>query len=1098
MNAESYKSFWFYVVRTNLNHQYSYHGSQSRNYRNVLKQVLLFLLVFIVMVFINPSAWGNTEKAEFSIHLFQDGLPVADAEVSISSEAYEKTNPKMIFEAIPSTLSWKADGDAPIKTNSNGSLAGKLPPGYYHITIKAKDQEFSFNLPLRSAENAQILVTFYINNKKPLLNIESSVAGTIAGLDTAVEKTHDKGEGTVIVQVLSAETGRPVKDVQVFLSGLKQKLRTDEQGQIMATVPTGSYSVSLLHNAYSSQTLDEVKIENGQSTDLSFKLTPAGVELAEYVVLEPHLAGTIASVIEEQRASSAVTTVLGAEQFSRNGDGDAASALRRASGLTLVGGQFIFIRGLGERFSTTLVNGAAIPSPDATRRVVPLDLFPTNILESVMVQKTYSADRPAEFAGGTVELRTRGIPDAFFFNLNLQTGLNDNTTFKDGLTYKGGGSDFTSYDDGARALPDSISDVTKNGGTIQPVSMFNPNGLTPTQIEKLGEDLSGVWNVNKKKRGPDTGFQASMGDSFSLGDFRLGYIAAAGWKQEFRKQNEINREFVAADTGDGSLRKVQDFYMQRSLREVQLTGYAATELHYKDNHRLFAKTMFLRQAFDEARVSQGFTDAETNDIRRTRLKFFSNQLLMNQVGGDHRFDWLKDLSINWLYTNATANRDEPKTRDYRFDSNGQGNYYFAQRPDSNQIMYSDLVDKDQSWRVDGKLPMQLSTNHKVTVSSGFINQSKTRDSGIQRFNYFPVGSDGFSSTVLSQSTLENILQPQYIGANGYQLRDVTRGSDRYNASQNLFSYYGKMDWMFYDKVNLTGGLRWEDNNQKVETFLNNRPTTARLIGIDMLPSAVATFFLTDKQQLRAGFSQTLSRPDFRELSSAPFTDINTNQETVGNPLLKQTSITNLDARWEYYLSPTENIFASFFWKDLTNPIELVAVQGTAGLNTYQNTDKANIYGFELELLKKLDFVHPSLQNFYIGGNYTWSASNAQLTGQNLIAQTTNNRPLQGHSAQIFNFQIGYDNPAWKTQATLLYNVASKRIMAAGVLGAPDKYEQPVHQLDFVLSQNLYKGLSMQASMQNLLDDDIRITQGDEITRQFRRGRFFNLSVRLAY
>jgi len=1050
------------------------------------------VLVFIAIMLASPAAWGETEKAEFSIYLFQNGLPIGDAELLISSESFDKSTAKLIFEATPATYTWKA-GDAPLKTNANGSIAGKLPPGLYQFTIKAGTREFTFDLPLRSAENAQILVTFFPSKKKPLVNIESSVAGIMAGTDAASVANQGQGEGTITVQVVSAETGKSIKDVQVFLSGSKEKLRTDEQGRVTATVSAGSYSVSLLHSAYSSQTQDEVKITDAQNTDLSFKLTPAGVELAEYVVLEPHLAGTVASVIEEQRTATSVATVLGAEQFSRAGDSDAASALRRASGLTLVGGQFIFIRGLGERFTTTLVNGAAIPSPDATRRVVPLDLFPTNILESVMVQKTYSADRPAEFAGGTVELRTRGIPDAFFFNLNLQTGVNDNTTFQDGLTYKGGGVDFTSYDDGARAMPDSLADATKNGN-LQPASVFNPNGLTPAQTEKLGEDLSGVWDVNKRKRGPDTGFQTSMGDSFTFGDFRLGYIAAAGWKQEFRKQNEVSREFVSAD-----LKRVQDFDVQRSLREVQVTGYVGTELQYKDNHRVFVKTMFLRQSIDEARITQGFIDTETSDIRRTRLKFFSNQLLMNQVGGEHRLDRLKDLSINWLYTNATANRDEPNTRDYRYDFNRQGNEFFSQRADSNQVMFADLVDKDQSWRVDGKLPMQLATHHKMILSSGFITQSKTRDSNIQRFNYFRFGPDASNVAVIGQPSLENILRPQYIGANGFQLRDVTRPSDKYNASQKLFSYYGKMDWTLYDRVNLTGGLRWEDNDQRVDTVsLTNTPTTARLNRVDMLPSVNATFFLTDKQQLRAGFSQTLSRPDFRELSSAPFTDINTNQETVGNPNLKQTAITNWDARWEYYLSPTENIFASFFSKDLTNPIELVAVQGSAGLNTYQNADKANIYGFELELLKKLDFVHPLLQNFYVGGNYTWSASNIQLTAQNLTAQTTNDRPLQGHSAQIFNFQIGYDNPIWKTQATLLYNVSSKRILAAGVLGAPDKYEQPVHQLDFVFSQNLYKGLSMQASMQNLLDDDIRITQGDEITRQFRRGRFFNLSVRLAY
>lgn len=1052
----------------------------------------------LALTLIATCAWGSEEKAEFSIHLFQNGLPVADAELSISSESYGKSSAILIFEATPATYTWRPGSDAPLKTNANGSLAGKLPPGVYQFTLTTKDQEFTFDLPLRAAENAQILVTFYPGKKKPLLNIESSVTGTMAGA-VAGEPKRDQGEGTITVQVLSAETQKPVKDAQVFLSGLKERFRTDDQGRISATVPAGSYSISLLHNAYSSQTMDEVVVAKDQNTPVDFKLTPAGVELAEYVVLEPHLAGTVASVIEEQKTATSVATVLGAEQFSRAGDSDAASALRRASGLTLVGGQFVFIRGLGERFSSTLVNGAAIPSPDATRRVVPLDLFPTNILESVMVQKTYSPDRPAEFAGGTIELRTRGIPDAFFFNLNLQTGMNDNTTFQDGLTYKGGGADFTGYDDGARALPDSIADATKDGGTIKPASVFNPNGFTPGQIEKFGEDLSGVWSVDRKKRAPDTGIQASMGDNFTFGDFRLGYIGAAGWKREFRKQNEINREFVAADTRDGSLRKIQDFYMQRSLSEVQLTGYAGTELQYKDHHKLFARTMFLRQAIDEARISQGFTDAETNDIRRTRLKFFTNQLLMTQVGGEHQFDWLKDLSINWLYTNATANREEPKTRDYRFDADRQGNYFFAQRADNNQVMYADLVDKDQSWRVDGKLPVQPSFNHKITLGSGFIAQSKSRDSSIQRFNYFPVGPDGFNPAVFAQSSLENILRPQYIGANGFQLRDVTRPSDKYTASQDLFSYYGKMDWLMYDRLNITGGLRWEDNDQKVNTFtLTNTPTMARLNRMDMLPSVVATLFLTDKQQLRAGFSQTLSRPDFRELSSAPFTDINTNQETVGNPNLKQTAITNWDLRWEYYLSPTENIFAGFFWKDLTKPIELVAVPGTAGLNTYQNTDKANIYGFELELLKKLDFVHPVLQNFYVGGNYTWSASNVQLNADNLKAQTTNDRPLQGHSAQIVNFQIGYDNPQWKTQATLLYNVSSQRIMAAGVLGAPDKYEQPVHQLDFVFSQNLYKGLSMQASMQNLLDSEVRITQGDEVTRAFRRGRFFNLSVRLAY
>lgn len=1064
------------------------------------KQTILLCIVLFITLLISPFTWANNEKAEFSVHLFQNGLPIADAAMRISSESSEPKDEQSGEERV-SIYNWRVDEGSVLQTNANGSVAGKLPPGKYYFTIKAADQTFRFELPLQPAENVQILVTFYEQGQEPLLNIESSVSGTLAGTDIATETPQEKGNGTIIAEILSIETGKPIKDVQVFISGLKERFRTDDQGQITADIPVGHYSVSLLHPAYSSQTQDEVKVAKDQNTKLSFKLTPAGVELAEYVVLEPFLAGTLASVIEEQRTSAEVSTILGAEQFSRSGASDVASALTRASGLTLVGGQFVFIRGLGERFSSTLVNGASVPSPDPTRRVVPLDLFPTSILESVLVQKTYSADRPGEFAGGTLEMRTRGIPDEFFFNFSTSTGINSQSTFSDALSYKGGSTDFLGFDDGTRALPGSIAEASKDGA-ISPQTAFNPDGLSPSELEVLGEDLSNVWDVNEKKRGPDTGFQTAIGDVFHVGDFRMGYIASGGWDQQFRNQNEINREFSSSGNQlDDSLRLTQDFDVKRSWREVQLTGYTAVEAEYKDQHRIFANTMFLRQTRDETRLSQGFTDAEVTDIRRVKLWNFSNQLLMHQVGGEHNLNWAKDLKIDWLYTNATAEREEPKTRDYRFDADNQGNFFFSRRPDNNQTLFGELTDKDQSWRMDAALPLEFSPNYKFSLNGGFITQHKTRDSSIQRFIFSSLGPDSKDQDILSQSSLEAILQPSNIGPNGFQLRDSTRPTDSYNAKQDLFSYYGKLDSTFYDKVRISGGVRWEKNDQFVQTFQSvansNQPITTAINRLDMLPSVSATLTLSEKQQLRAGFSQTISRPDFRELSPAPFTDPNTNQETTGNPNLTQTGITNFDLRWEYYLSPSENLSAGFFWKDLSSPIERVTLPGV-GLQTFQNADKAKLYGFELELLKNLDFVHPYLTNFFAGGNYTWSSSRVDLLPENLQAQSTASRQLQGHSAQIVNFQLGYDNPGWGTQATLLYNITSRRIVAAGVLGAPDKYEQPFNQLDFVLGQNINKWTSMRLTMNNLLNDKLSVTQGDEITREFRRGRQFNLSVRIAF
>ncbi|MCB1934549.1 MAG: TonB-dependent receptor [Nitrosomonas sp.] len=1073
------------------------------NTQTALAKLFFYWIVSLTVLVFSVPTWGETDKpelADFAIYLFQEGLPIADAELTILSVDDGQLGLSIESE-LPAVISWRGNGDTSVKSSDSGSIAAKLPPGNYHMKLNTGEQSFEFNLPLRPAENVQILLTFYPDGREPQLNIESSVAGTMAGTEALPEETEVFGEGVISVKVLSVETGKPVKDVQIFVSGLQQQLRTDDAGRLEAIIPAGSYSVSLLHPAYSSQTQDAVDITNGQTTELSFNLTPAGVELAEYVVLEPHLAGTLASVIEEQKTSTEVTTILGAEQFSRSGDSDVASALRRASGLTLIGGQFVFIRGLGERYSSTLVNGAAVPSPDPTRRVVPLDLFPTNFLDNVMVQKSYSADRPGEFAGGTLEMRTRGIPDEFFFNISASTGFNDRTTFEDGLTYKGGGLDFLSFDDGARSLPDSLAAATANGGTIQPKTLFNPNGFTQEEIEGFGEDLSGVWDVTDRPVGPDRGVDVAMGNTFNLGDFRAGFIAAGGWNQQFRKQNEINREYTPT-VGSNELRMIQDFNTRRSLQSMELNGYLGADIEYKDNHRIFTRTMFLRQAVDEARIAQGFTDAETSDVRRTKLWFLSNQLFTQQVGGNHQFNWAKDFSVNWLYTNATANRDQPKTRDYRFDEMTDGSFALSRRADSNQTTYANLTDKDQSWRLDTKLPLEITPEHKMALHGGFITQDKKRHSSIQRFAFFPVGALGSEQSILAQSSLESILQPSNIGTDGFQLRETTRPTDSYNATQKLLSYYGKMDYTLYDRLNVTGGVRWEKNDQFVETFQNvansNQSIISTINRTDMLPSVTGTLFISDKQQLRAGFSQTISRPDFRELSPAPFTDLNTNQETTGNPNLQQTDITNYDVRWEYYPSPNESFMASFFWKDLTQPIELVTLPGTAGLQTYQNADKARVYGFEIEALKGLGFIHPWLENFYAGGNYTWSSSNVKLNAENLGAQTTNNRQLQGHSAQIFNFQIGYENPGWGSQATLLYNVTSKHIVSAGLLGAPDKYQQPFHQLDFVYNQSINKQLSFRVSMQNLLDDDVLILQGGELTRQFRRGRQFNVGVRISF
>ncbi len=1041
------------------------------------------LLLSLILLFTGNRLALAQESADYTIYVFQNGKPVKDVVL------------KMEDEVISST-------------DRDGHIRGAVPVGSHRLTLQrpsANAAVYELDYRFKNRELVRFIVAFESAKAEPSVDIESSHQ------DLTVDEQADKKQpaaqvfGQLSGVVTSAESLKPVENAQVFVSGLNEQVRTDTQGQFsLDHVPVGEYSVSILHPAYNSKTTENVNVLADTPQHLTIKLTPVGVDLPEYVVLEPHIAGSIASIMDEQRNTSAVSNVLGTEQIARAGDSDVASALKRASGLTLVNGKFVFIRGLGERYSSTLVNGASVPSPDPTRRVVPLDLFPTSVLDSVMIQKSYSSDRPGEFAGGTIELRTRSIPDNFFFNLSGKIGGTEGTTFTEGLGYEGGDTDSLGFDDGTRDLPDSIAQAIKGGVVLKPKTRFNPDGISEEEFEQFGEDLSNIWDLESRYIGPDGRIEASMGDVFEYGDFSFGYLSAVRWNEEWNIQDEIRREYATSNDG---LLLTRDMTVDRTLHEIQMNGYLALEANYTENHKLFGKLLELRQTEDEAKIEQGFTDAETTDVRRYQLEWIENELFNRQAGGQHKFPELfgaefLDLQLDWLYTRSRATRKAPDERRYRYDEMIDGSYSFSRRADSNQTIYGDLEDDDESWRLDVQLPVRADENFDFTLKGGFIDQSRVRYSEIRRFDFTTYGPDSRDPNILALDSLEKILIPDYIGTNGFQLRESTRPTDNYTATQDLFSYYGQLDLNIFDTLKINGGVRWEDNNQVVTTFdlssPNKEPVQSQLKQLDMLPGVAGTWVISDSQQLRASWSETLSRPDFRELSSAPFTDPVNDRETVGNPDLMQTEITSFDVRWEYYFSPKENFSMGYFWKELINPIEKVFVPGSGGLLTYQNAEMAEVFGFEIEWLKHLDFIHPELENFYFGGNYTWSQSDVILTPENLLAQTSAQRPLQGHSKYVINAQFGYDNPDTGTTATVLYNTAAKRIVEVGLLGAPDKYEQPFHQLDLVFRQRVNDHLQFNIKLKNLLDDTVEVMQGNEISRSYQRGREYSLGISLNF
>ena len=799
---------------------------------------------------------------------------------------------------------------------------------------------------------------------------------------------------------------------------------------------------------------------------------------------------------DERRSTAAVTEALSAEQIARTGDSDAASTLKRVTGLSVVDGKYVFVRGLGDRYSSVLLNGAQIPSPDPTRRVIPLDLFPTELLEGVVIQKSYSAELPGEFGGGTVQLRTRGVPAGFVAKLGLGLGYDDASS-ADGLGYAGGNRDWTGFDDGARALPDALASAIADGTILRPASPTNPGGFTPTQLEGFGESLAAQgYAIESRSLKPNASVGGAIGNSFALGEVPIGVLAAVRYANTSDHVDEQRNSYAVL--GDGSLVQASGLEVARSSEDVELSAFLSLGADLGDNHRLKQTAMLLRATADEARIAEGYTEDPADVSRFHSLEWIENELVAAQFAGEHRFPAAHDLSLNWQYTLAQATRESPNTRSYRYDrDNGSGEFRFSRRSDSNSTVFSDLADDSRDLGFAFKLPLMLNDETYLDLSAGAALTRRERESEIRRFEFGAVGPLANDPVVIAGTTPDQVFTPETIGSTGFELREITRGTDNYDAAQDLDAWFLAADLNLRSAYRFTLGLRHEGNDQEVSTFALGAPTTApvvsRISTSDLLSSAAFTWLYSDAAQWRLSYAETLSRPDFRELSPAPYTDPLLDLETIGNPDLKPTAIQHLDLRWEHYFSYSESFSAALFFKRFDDPIEKIQVPGTGSLLSLANAASANNRGIELDWLRGLEFLGDRWSHFYTAANYAWIDSEIDLGGVNAI-QTNDQRPMQGQSPYVANLQLGYRKPDNALEATLLYNVFGKRIAQVGVFGAPDIYEQDFHSLDFTLRTQFDPEWTLKLRLRNLLDPKVEFTQGDAITREFRRGRELGLTL----
>lgn len=906
----------------------------------------------------------------------------------------------------------------------------------------------------------------------------------IIALTTGTVVLAQSGNGTLTGFIGDARSGNLIPQAGIEIVGTGKTVRTGVDGDYSVDLPAGSYSIRFFLDGFIEQTQQNVTITAGETTQVDAVLTPVGY--GESVDVIATSGGDVVAALEDRKSATTISDSVSKAEISADTSSNAAGILQRVTGVT-VQNDFVFVRGLGERYSNTVINDALVPTPQPDRRVVPMDLIPTALIQDVKILKTFTPDQPGEFSGGLVRLDTVELPQSASMVFSYSIGFNDQTQGKPFLSYPGGHLDFFGFGKNRRELPSIIPTSER----VVRGNIFVPGGFTPSQLEVFGESFEQVWSPREQSSRPENSFNLSGGNTFG----RLGIVAAIGVKNEPHTQTE-RRLFYQIDSGDRLTPNADyDYTVSEETARLGLTANLAYKL--SDNNKIFWKNLYTNQATDEARVFEGFNTDRDRTIRNTRLRYVVERIETSQLSGTHLFPKLGNIIFNWRYTLSRATLDEPDLREVLFEKNPfTGEFQYRDENQSLFRLFNTMRENMREPAVDlSRFWFRDRFSFNVKFGAAYSNRDRTFDS--RRFRFGPRSLFGLDLTLSPEELLsyDNIDDTR-----GFELREETRNTDHYDARQDITAGYAMGDVTF-GKWRFIGGARVERSIQQVKTF---EPFRAGVSGVfanlddtDWLPSIGGVYAITPSMNVRAGFSRTVSRPQFRELSPFEFTDVTGGRSAVGNPDLLRTLITNYDVRYEWYYSQTELFAVSYFRKNLDDPIEQIVEPGANIRTSFRNAERAINQGLELEVRKNLGSIWSRFENASLNVNYTYVDSTVTIGEQEQSIVTSLERPLVGQSRNVFNANLLYEVPRWAFDTRLFFNYQGERITDVGSLGLPDIVEKGFPSFDARFSKRFggdSKRWGIEFEMENLLNRQHDERQGNLPFRVFRSGRDYSVGV----
>ncbi len=952
--------------------------------------------------------------------------------------------------------------------------------------------------------------------------------------------TWAQSDGQIVGSVVDSQTGEPLIGANIYLEGTTLGAASDLDGRyLILNVPEGGYTLVVSIVGYAEMKVSDVQVEAGEVTKLDIPVQPEILTTDVVVVEAKALENTEAALLKSRQKAEAVSDAISAEEISKSGSGDAAAAMKKVTGASVVGGKYVYIRGLGERYSATTLNGAELPSADPDKKSFQLDLIPSNMLENITTIKTFTPDKPGTFTGGLVDVSLRSYPEELTLQVQSSLGYNSQTTGNSNfILANSGGTDWLGIDDGTRALPGIVKELGAGDVSVS-------RGMTTEEalyIDKMSKAFSKDMLPVSANAPINSSFGLSVGNTNYLGENKnqsIGYFGSISWGQKysFIDNGKVGRYKLVGSFNDVEA-LVPEFEGEDSRGTREINWGSIANIAYKnDNIGQFKFSYMHTQSTEsEGRTLVGFraTDrtspGSTKGFSTNSVSWIERSLDTYQLDGKHQLPFVKNALLDWKMSASINEQIEP---DRRFFFN-----VFIPQPDSTVIyqfdgantlpttrFFRDLTEDNYSTQINLSLPFKQWGGVTSKIKIGFASSEANREYNQRRFEYiqeniqlndfadgYTVDYDSLFSSVGIIDSVSRPDRPDRWFRGGLFIDEAVDPTNFFRADMRTNAYYAMIELQVLNRLRFIGGTRLEATKVNSRTK-NPEDIPGALDDTDFLPSVNLIYALRENMNLRTAFSRTLARPTFREL--APYESFDFQGDFVfrGNSNLERTLITNYDLRWEWFINPGELLAVSAFYKKFKDPIErkfvLVGGSGDDYKISVENVDKGRVYGMEFEVRKALDFIHDGLKDVKIGSNL--SLVNAEVdipeddyqqklfSGDSSASRT---RAFPGQSPYLLNLNITYDNYRSATAVGIYYNIFGDRMFITGRDGTPDVIERGYGSLDAKATQGFGEKFSVSIAAMNLLNPAQEfsytlkndLVNKDFIYQSYKKGISYSFSI----